>query len=426
MAQKKGLMEKLSSMPKEKKALLLGVVSIPVIGLMVYYGMGLDQSKPEETNAPIVLDVPDGEMDKYDKSRLQTYKENSTGFGSGSLFDDLSEGSDDELDFDEVVGPNAGRYGPDGRRQYTAEELDPAIYSRSEILDIVTGKRTKEDVDREHAYRLANGNRNQYESSGQMTQAQRDSAYFARIEKAYQLASKYSAQETGETPPSPGAEQVVQSIAEPQEPEERKIDLAAPSTLPTDSFSDDGIITSLMDSGDSDVVHYAGTIHSKPVKATFLKNETLSNGQRVILRLMQDLMLSDGTTIPANTHITGTCTFSKRLKIDVKMLHYNGRMFPTDISVYDNDGTEGIYCPLVESGKKKKKQAAKTATDIVSGVGSLASTVLTGNPFVGRIAQSGLQAATSAINDDGTVSVNVTSGYEFYVFENVKEPNGKR
>ena len=97
-------------------------------------------------------------------------------------------------------------------------------------------------------------------------------------------------------------------------------------------------------------------------------------------------------------------------------------------SVYDNDGTEGIYCPAAESSNKKKNAATRAASDVVSGVGSVAGTILTGNPFVGRMASSGFSAATSAINDAGMIEVTVSSGYEFYVFENKKEENknGKR
>ena len=142
---------------------------------------------------------------------------------------------------------------------------------------------------------------------------------------------------------------------------------------------------------------------------------------------MQDLTLSDGTVIPANTHITGTCSFSRRLKIKVSMLHYGNRMFATDLSVYDNDGTEGIYCPLAEETTKKNKKAKDIASGAVGAAGSVAGTLLTGNPFIGRVATSGISTITSSINNDGSISVNVSSGYEFYIYENVKEEkNGAR
>ena len=395
-------------MSKEKRIALLGIVAVPVIGLVVYFGF-FSGAKPEEAQqAPISIDMPDAEQDNYSRSRLQTNKELGSGSQAPSYWDALAEAEDeDEPD-------------PLERKRYTYEDLPASIYSRQEISDIMSGKRTKEEVDNEHALMAAMAARTAAAtpaSERPMTQAQRDSAYFARMERTIQLASKYAQPAAAEPEPETPAPE------EPEAPEERHIDLASSSPV-AGSIDGEGIITSLMSDEPSDVVHYSGTIHSKPVKATFLKNETVNNGQRVIIRLMQDLVLSDGTTIPANTHITGICSFSSRLMIDVKMLHYNGRMFPTDISVYDNDGTEGIYCPTVQSGNKKKKQAKKVAGDVASGVRTVLGTLITGNPFMGTVTRTGLQAATSAINDDGTVSVNVTAGYEFYVFENVKD--GKR
>lgn len=414
MAQGNGFMEKLAGMPKGKKLALLGVVAIPVLAVMVYFGLGLNAKKGPEENPTISIDMPDAEMDEFNKSRMKAYKDSDTGLGAKSYWDSLADD-----DSESQGGSDDGHIGP---RKWRAEDLDPNIYSRIEIADILTGRRTKEEIDREHALRADAGQRNNdgrtsiYEtSSAPMTQAQKDSAYFARMEKAYQMAAKYTAQYT--TTEEPSKPETPGAPAQPEEPEERKIDLTEDATLPTDSFSGDGIISSLVDSGE-DVVNYVGTTKSKPVKATFLKNEKITSGQRVIIRLMQDMVLSDGTIIPANTHITGTCDIEKRLKIDVKMLHYNGRMFPTDISVYDNDGTEGIYCPAAESSNKKKNAVTRAASDVVSGVGSVAGTILTGNPFVGRMASSGFSAATSAINDAGMIEVTVSSGYEFYVFEN--------
>ena len=168
-------------------------------------------------------------------------------------------------------------------------------------------------------------------------------------------------------------------------------------------------------------MHYGNGVRPKPVKATFLKDEKLVSGNRVIMRLMQDMTLADGTIIPENTHITGTCNIGRRMKINVTVLNYGGRMFPVDISVYDNDGTEGIYCPLVQESNNMKRKAKKVAEGVVSSAGTVAGTLVTGNPILGGMATRGIMTATSSIGDDGTVSVKVSSGYEFYVYENVKD-----
>lgn len=403
------LIDRLSELPKGKLIAIVAVFMIVVGFVAVYFGFGFHKKPVEEEKPAVVLEVAEAMVDQKDQTRIDLYKE--------AEYTDRSNRMKDS--YWDLLGNETSL---PGTTRSTDEYLDPAIYSSGEIYLITHGMKTREEVDREHAEAAARRAMEAAASQGAsvgsaqpMTQAQRDSAYMARLENAYKLAAKYTA-------PAPAPE-VSSAPTAPEAPveEERKIDLEpeTPANLPTDSFESDGIVTSLVGAEETDVVHYAGTTRSKPVKATFLKNETLSNGQRVIIRLMQDLTLSDGTMIPANTHITGTCTFASRLKIDIKMLHYNGRMFPTDISVYDNDGTEGIYCPTVESGKKGKKAAKDIATGVMGGVATVAGTVLTGNPFVGRVASSGLSSATSFINTDGSVSVKVTPGYEFYVFENV-------
>lgn len=412
MAKNQSITEWLQSLPKwGVYALMAGV--LVVVGIpMVYYGFGLNKKPQTETRQPVKIDMQDADVESFDKTRMQTYQDADMNKNINRNRDDYWDSLSDDLVSKGNVNDDLSGYTPN--EQYL----------------IRNGLKTREQVDRERAAEAAAAAQraaamNGYGSGSAapqrpMTQDQKDSAYFARLERSMQIASKYMPQDTGTD--APEQPQPVEPAEEKKEEEQRKIDISNQlSNLPTDSFSGDGIVTSLVGPQETDVVHYAGTKQSKPVKATFLKNETLSNGQRVIIRLMQDMTLSDGTIIPANTHITGTCAFSSRLKIDVKMLHYNGRMFPTDISVYDNDGTEGIYCPTVEKSKKNKRRAKEVAGGTMSALGSVAGTLLMGNPFIGRIASTGLSAATSVINDDGSVSVKVSPGYEFYVFENVKK-----
>ena len=420
------LIDKLSTAPKW--AVITGaVVFVLLLGfVMVYFAFGL--GKPKQVAAAeekgVEIFFPDAVETKNSTSLVEAYRTGVRGedvldepSGAGDYWDMLGEGG--LVSSNNEEGPSSGP-----KKKWRKEELDPNVYSPIEITNIVNGFRTKEEIDEEHRQRDAifdKAIKNASNALPQQTQAQRDSAYMARMEMAMEMAMKYQ-QPAGGTIPSDTGDPKPEEEVEP----ERKIEIESPSVLPTDILADDGIISSLDTPTDNGVIHYDGKRKVKPVKATFLKNEKLTNGQRVIIRLMQDLPLSDGMVIPANTHITGTCNFSRRLKIDVKMLHYGGRMFPTDLSVYDNDGTEGIYCPLVSSDDKKKKKLAQTAGQAVSAAGSIASSLLTGNPFLGSIASSGISAATSSIADDGTVSVNVSSGYEFYIYENVKEDKNEK
>lgn len=351
-----------------------------------------------------LVGVPDAEVDDMGRSKLQEYQQ--SGYSSPSDYWGALAGVPElpKEDGSDVVADS--------------EYLDPAIYSELERYYIKNGTRTKAQVDAEHqqraqeeAARLSGAGRRSEPRA--LTQAQQDSIYFARLERAYDMAAKYSGQPATEVQQS---QAVAQATAEEEAEQYRSLE-EVQGVLPADVINGDGIISSLDDASD-DRIHYSGG-RSQPVKATFLKNETLSSGQRVIMRLMQDLRLSDGTMIPANTHITGTVDVGRRMRINVTMLHYGGKMFPTDLSVYDNDGTEGIYCPMVDS--KSKTSAKRVAKDVATGAAGVAATIFTGNIFASRGVTSVMNEATRNIDMNGTVTVNVASGYEFYIYENVRE-----
>lgn len=399
-----------------KWALIAGAaVILALLGYGMYYLTFGGKKPQEEVPQKILLDMPDAPEDGYSTSALDEFGRSKTPGRSRveDYWDSLEDPKDDV----------------DGGNLLTMEDdLDPNVYTEQEIRQIRSGFRTREDIDREHELEAARKKQledalaNAAFTDGSvkqkaLTPEQQDSIYMARLERAYSLAYKFSAQPVETPVETPAGEE-----EEEEGEQERKLDLETePTSLPTDSFVEDGIITSLDSPSTNGVVHYGSGVKPKPVKATFLKDEKLVSGNRVIMRLMQDMTLADGTIIPANTHITGTCNISRRMKINVTVLHYGGRMFPVDISVYDNDGTEGIYCPLVQESNNVKRKAKRVAEGVVSSASTVAGTLVTGNPLLGSMASRGFMTATSSIGDDGTVSVNVSSGYEFYVYENVKD-----
>ncbi len=403
---------------KAPKWLLISVSAV-VLGLLGYgfYYLAFGMNKPkEEVPETVLLDMPDAnEETGYGESALSEFEKGKYHRNNVSDYWD----SLDEEEESKAADP-----------EEVADNLDPKVFSDYERMQIRNGIKTKDQIDREHAeaearrqelentYATAGGSGYSSQQSRPLTQAQQDSLYMNRLERAYRMAAKYSARPADE-------EASDQQKPDSREEPERKLDLDEEdeSILPVESFVDDGIITSLDEPVHDGVTHYGNGVKVKPVKATFLKNERLVSGNRVILRLMQDMTLADGTVIPANTHVTGTCAIGRRMKINVTMLHYGGRMFPVDISVYDNDGTEGIYCPLVEEASSAKKRAKKVAEGVVSSAGTLVGTLVTGNPLVGSLATNGIRSATSSVSSDGTVSVDVAAGYEFYLYENVKEKN---
>ena len=167
--------------------------------------------------------------------------------------------------------------------------------------------------------------------------------------------------------------------------------------------SSDGIISSLDDDFEDAAVQYEGA--KRPFRCMFVRDQKLKSGQRVTLRLLEDVVV-DGVRIPANTHLAAICKVGDRLDLQVRSLEMNGRIIPLALDAYDTDGLQGIYCPETSSARASKQasqDAISTAGTTFGGlVGDLASTVI----------RTGASIARSA---SGEVSVSVVSGYEFYL-----------
>ena len=165
----------------------------------------------------------------------------------------------------------------------------------------------------------------------------------------------------------------------------------------------DGIISSLDDDAEDVTVQYEGS--KRPFRCMFVRDQKLTSGQRVTLRLLEDYV-EGGVRIPANTHLAAICKIGDRLELQVRSLEMNGRIIPLALDAYDTDGMQGIYCPETSASKNSRtatNDAISTAGTTFGGlVGDIASTVIR-------------TGATIAKSASGELSVSVVSGYEFYL-----------
>lgn len=187
-----------------------------------------------------------------------------------------------------------------------------------------------------------------------------------------------------------------ETTAEEPKPEPLSIDLSAVGAV-------DGIISSLDDDEEDAAVQYEGS--KRPFRCMFVRDQKLTSGQRVTLRLLEDYV-EGGVRIPANTHLAAICKIGDRLELQVRSLEMNGRIIPLALDAYDTDGLQGIYCPetsAVKNSRVATNDAISTAGTTFGGlVGDIASTVIR-------------TGATIAKSASGEVSVSVVSGYEFYL-----------
>ena len=405
-------MDSIQKMPKWA-LVAVGVVLIGLLGWgMVRFALGDKLSSGEETGKTNVVVFPDGEEDKTQVTKLEEMTQAARQTSSANDYWNSLNAESGEAEGGLASTNRSLPQGGRSRGGSQDEYLDPSVYSELEIYYIRRGIKTKAEIDAKHAELKAidEANQRQYDEMMNRSSSDPDSIYFARMERAYQLAQKYSQD------PDKVEEQ---QPADPAEPEPRRIEVET-KAIPSTTLAEDGIISSLESGSMSGGInHVDGEIVVSPAKATFLKSETIVSGQRVIMRLVQDLRLSDGTLIPSNTHVTGICSIKSRLEIKISTVNYGGRIYYTDIDVFDNDGTEGIYCPVIvdkKAGKKVGQQVAQIATQVAGTVASVAS------PYAGMVARSGTQDLMSlTIDSNGNKSVKVSAGYEFYVFENTEK-----
>ncbi len=148
-----------------------------------------------------------------------------------------------------------------------------------------------------------------------------------------------------------------------------------------------------------------------PFKCMFVKNQKLTNGQRVAVRLIEDY-IADGFKIPANTHLSAICKISNRLELSISSVEMNGRIIPLALDAYDIDGIKGIYCPETALNKNTKTASDDAVSVASSTFGGLVGDIA--NTFI----RTGAKIARSA---SGEKTVEVVSGYEFYLVKNPRK-----
>ena len=391
------LIDWVMSLPKWGQIALSVVLVSVAIGGAAFYLYKDNKPAAQDSVISIRSDFPDAEEQKLSDDKLKALRESS------------NENINDYWNSLEIKAEEGGGLlaGSGNSNTTTKDEyLDPSVYTSIEIERIRLGLESRESIDAKHRQREERKQikKRNAETRKRYEQEHSDSAYFARMDKAYDIVRNYS-----ETP----AETQV-AVEEIPIEEPRRINIESRS-LESVSLSDNSVICSLNSSSTSSR-NISGSL--SPAKATFLKSENLINGQRVTMRLMEDLVLSDGTMIPANTHIKGICHVSSRLNIKVNTINYGGKIYYVNLDIYDNDGTEGIYCPVI--AQSQGKRAGKNlATSALSGIASTAASLFTRSPTVGRVFSRGVNEISSSIDGKGNVTVKVLSGYEFYVFEEI-------
>ena len=103
------------------------------------------------------------------------------------------------------------------------------------------------------------------------------------------------------------------------------------------------------------------------IRACIHDDQTVSDGletqRNVRIRLIEP-MTAGGMVISANTILTGQARIGERLDIAITSIEYQGRIYSTDIAVYDTDGQRGISIPPSMEVNALKEVAANAGSNM--------------------------------------------------------------
>ena len=103
------------------------------------------------------------------------------------------------------------------------------------------------------------------------------------------------------------------------------------------------------------------------IRACIHDDQTVSDGlevQRSVRIRLIEPMSAGGTTIPAHTILTGQARIGERLEVSITSIEYMGRIYATDISVYDVDGQRGIAIPPSLEANAIREVAANAGSNM--------------------------------------------------------------
>ena len=359
-------------MDQKKKTglMLIGAAALVVLtaGAMMMKEKG---KEPEEQPQNVYHDIQDGEIQEVPSSKSDAYMSYS---GSGNI-EDYWDDCEEDIDSIIETEPEPVRTGGAA----TTEDLFGS--TQPQPAPARTGSSSSGTPHRE-------------------TAKEREERHQKHREEAIELANdiqRRHEQGDADIPPedSPATAIVPQTIELSQESPVRRSGVI--SSL--DDGWDGGGVSSLDEPSGS---YAADDTH--PFKCMFVREEKIKGGQRVSIRLLEDMLVGN-VLIPRNSHLMATCSISGRLELEIANVEMQGRILALGYEAYDTDGTRGIYCP--DAGDNISQTARSKGT-------TLAGTALRSR--VGRVAGDVISTGISLVeSSSGERTVTVPAGYTFFI-----------
>ena len=228
------------------------------------------------------------------------------------------------------------------------------------------------------------------------------------MERSYKMAARYlnPDKDTLQAAPTKAVEE------QPEAVPVRRVEHQATSRL-TQSLTDSVFIASLAverNYGFNTAVGSSYRMGTNTIAACISENQTIEQGGRVRLRLLQPLQAGN-ITVPANSLVTGAAVIQgERLDILISSIEYAGNIIPVQLATYDIDGQKGIFVPGSEI-RNAAKDAAGTVSESMGNSVSFARSA--GQQVVMDLTRGVMQGGTRLIAGRvRAVKVTLKAGYK--------------
>lgn len=225
------------------------------------------------------------------------------------------------------------------------------------------------------------------------------------MERSYKMAAKYL---------NPDKD-TIQASTEEELPEPVPVRRAENQTTSglSQPLSDSVFIASLAverNYGFNTAVGSSYQMGTNTIAACISENQTIEQGGRVKLRLLQPLQAGN-ITVPANSLVTGAAVIQgERLDILISSIEYAGNIIPVQLATYDVDGQKGIFVPGSDT-RNAVKDAAGTVSESMGNSVSFARSA--GQQVVMDLTRGVMQGGTRLISGRvRAVKVTLKAGYK--------------
>jgi len=145
------------------------------------------------------------------------------------------------------------------------------------------------------------------------------------------------------------------------------------------------------------------------VAAVVHGEQTVSDKSTLKLRLLEDLVMNDGTLIPKDTYIYGVVSITaERININIASVKIEKNIYAVKRDVYDQDGLKGINVPenvKAEIAKRSSQEMIRDA-DVNTGNGNILE----------RTAGNVVRASKNILSRDAAdIKVTIKSNYKIYL-----------